>query len=142
MCDANGDIERVLCRDWEQTPQKGPLRSALDPADRSEFERLWKALQERHAVFGGPFAVVAGAERVLMHFAGLARADGLSLIAAAESGDLLLPLLQAEADACFRAIPCHVPVRVSPSPELLAGLARVNSDLLNLHRELGKKNAE
>jgi signal transduction histidine kinase len=142
MCHANGEITHVLCRDLEGMPLAGPLASLIYAGDRDSLDRLWQGLLQRHVAFGVQLSLLSGTERVPMHCAGLARADGLLLIAAAESCNALLRLLQEQSDACFRAIPCHVPVRVAPPADLLAGLTRVNSDLLNLHRELGKKNAE
>jgi len=140
VCDASGQIRSVVQDELASQLQVrvgSPLSMLFLPEDMSRLRRFVRTVATRGGAFGRQLNVVTRSGPVLMSFAGVRLTPDTLLVAGASTPEVLLTLLDSYFSPTLVRGPTEQPQDTSV---VLDELTRVNSELVNLQRELAKRN--
>ena len=154
MCDLQGVVVRVLRDDLALGDRITPGQTLTRLVDRSCLSKALSFLVEvrgQGAAFDWEMNVAAGPTALTLHFTGGAVAETLLIVGAASNQTALqlyaelLRVTNEQANLLRGAVKERVQAehaQVEVGHSLYDEISRLNNDLVNLQRELAKKNAE
>lgn len=143
VCHPDGFVRRVLRDELSSLfpLQPGsPLSLLVLPEDIARMRRFLRAVATRGGAFGRELNVLMHGGPTVLCFAGVRLSDDTLLVVGASGATPLLSLL----DDYFLPAPVRAAAEEEPTlavHEAFDELTRVNSELVNLQRELAKRNA-